>query len=177
MILEGVVPLLVDGAEVDVAVISTWVPSPSTAAPLAGMAAGLLTVVVAALTRARLRTLALLLLATALPAAVLGIVAVLSVPPETGPSWTLWVPPLIAVVLGLTATAGRLAGPLDRWSAAAGLIGSLTLVIWGYVHQEWMWRAVLPTVAPFWLERAVTAAALAGGVGLVALIGRMQARG
>lgn len=177
VILEGVVPLLVDGVEVDVRVHSIWQEPPPVALPLGGMALGLLVVAAAALRRARVSLLALIIAFVALVAATLGTVAVLSVPPETSPPWSLWAPPMAALLMGLAAVAGRWQPVLQRWAASLALIAALILVAWGLVHQEWMWKAVLPTAGPFWLERVFTGLVLVAGIGLVMLIGRAQVLG
>ncbi|MCJ7725274.1 MAG: hypothetical protein MUP76_02630 [Acidimicrobiia bacterium] len=177
VILERVVPLVVGGVEVDVTVRSIWQPPPSTALPLAGMALGLAVVAAAALRRSRVVVLAGVLAALAAAAAVLGVVAVVSVPAETSPPWSLWVPPLAALALGAAALGGRWIPALHRSAPSSALIGALVLTAWGFLHQEWMWRAVLPTNGPFWAERVVTGAVIVAGIGLVMLIGRAQVMG
>ncbi|MBU1227299.1 MAG: hypothetical protein KJ698_08830 [Actinobacteria bacterium] len=180
VILEGVIPLVVDGVSVDVTVRSVWQPAPSPAPVLAGMAAGLVIASAAAFGRARIGTLAALLVGLAAAASLLGVTALRSVPPETGPSWSLWAPPLAALALGAAAVAAvamQSMAALRRWASAAALIGAVVLTVWGFLHREWMWRAVLPTGSPFWAERFVTGAVLVAGIGLVMLIGRSQARG
>ncbi|MCB2223998.1 MAG: hypothetical protein KQH83_07460 [Actinobacteria bacterium] len=172
VILEGVVPLVVDGAEVDLMVRSTWLPPPSPAMVLAGMALALAAVAAAALRGAGTRALALLVAALAVPAAVVGIAAVVTVPPETAPSWALWVPPLAAVVLAAAAALAPTAR--QRAASSAALLGAVLLAVWGIVHREWMLRAVLPTGAPFWAERLVTGAVLVGAAGLILLLARAQ---
>jgi hypothetical protein len=172
VILEGVVPLLVDGVEVDVTFRSTWLTAPSPFAVLAGLAVGLAVVVAAALRSAGLRTLAWLLAGLSAAAAVLGAVAYLSVPSETGPSWTLWVPPATAVLLTLPAARGGLPDRIRRWTGPLALIAACELVAWGFLHRTWLWQAVLPTATPHWLERFVTSAVILAGIGLLMLIGR-----
>jgi len=167
--------LIVDGAEVDITVRSTWQRPPSMAPALGGMAVGLIVIVAAALLRARIRTLSMALIVIATAASILGIVATVSVPPETGPPWSLWVPPLAALLMGSGALVGGLFDGSGRWASAPALLGALVLTVWGFLHQEWMWRAVLPTAGPFWVERLVTGAVLVVGIGLVMLIGRERA--
>jgi hypothetical protein len=43
------------------------------------------------------------------------------------------------------------------------------LAIWGFVKRDGLSAAIIPTSAPFWLDRFVTAAALAGGLALAAV--------
>jgi len=52
---------------------------------------------------------------------------------------------------------------------AALLLVGAELVIWGFVKRDGLSAAILPTSAPFWLDRFVTAAALAGGASLVGM--------
>jgi len=177
VILEGVVPLMVDGVAVDITVRSIWQPPPSAAFALGGVALGLAMVVAAAIGRARIPVLAGLLVSLAAAASVFGVIAVFSVPPETSPPWSLWVPPLTALVMGVAALGGQSITALRRWAASLALLGTLILATWGFLHQEWMWKAVLPTDSPFWAERFVTGAVLAAGIGLVLLIGRAQVLG
>ncbi len=173
VILEGVVPLIVDGVPVDVTVRSVWEPPPSPALPLGGMALGLAIVAGAALRRASIRALTIVLAGLAAVTSVLGVLAAVSVPPETGPPWSLWVPPLAALAM---AAAALLAAP-RRWASSPALVGALVLTVWGFLHQEWMWRAILPTTTPFWAERFATGAVLVAGIGLVMLIGRARVLG
>jgi hypothetical protein len=177
VVLEGVVPLIVDGAEVDVSVQSIWQPAPSVAPVLVGMAIGLAVGAVAALRNAGMMALSFSLFVLAAAAAALGVVAVISVPPETGPPWSLWIPPLAALTLALASLGSLRLEVMRRNASSLALIGALVLIAWGVLHQEWMWRAVLPTDSPFWIERMVTGAVLVGGVGLVMLIGRAQVLG
>ena len=165
-ILEGVVPLLVDGAEVDVAVASSWEPAPSRVPVVAGAAAGLLATV---LFRRRVAAAIAVVAAAALG---VGITASLSVPPETAPSPLLWVVPATALVLAAVAAFAR---PGERWPDYLALVAAAELVVWALVRWDWLWRAVLPTAAPFWLDRAATAAA--GAAGLLAAAAAVHSLG
>jgi len=154
-----------------------WMNPPSAALALGGMALGLAIVVAAAIGRVRVPVLAGILISLTAAASVLGVIAVFSVPSETSPPWSLWVPPLTALVMGVAALGGRSIAVLHRWRASLALLGTLILTAWGFLHQEWMWKAVLPTGSPFWAERFVTGTVLAAGIGLVLLIGRAQVLG
>lgn len=154
----GVIPLLVAGSEVDVSLVSVWLPAPS-ALPvvigaLLGIGAGL------AAWRGGFRRAAEVTTILALLVLIVGVVAYLSVPPETGPSPFLWVIPVTSLALAIGARF------LDERGSGAFLlllIASLELVAWSVVGWDWMWRAILPTEVPFWAHRLVTAAALTGG--------------
>lgn len=162
-ILEGVIPLIVDGAEVDVTVISVWQPQPSFWPVMVGLVVGV-GVGLAATQRPAWATVATLVLS--LSALTVALVAFFSVPLETGPSWVLWLVPLTAGLLALLALRpslwGRWSGSIQRSAPTLVLIGSLELVVWGLVRWDWMTAAILPTVLPFWVDRMVVAAVLAG---------------
>lgn len=161
-ILEGVIPLVVDGRPVKVQVSSTWVPPPSPAGPLAGLAVG------AALgwVMVRRRAVRSVLGVTASVALVFGLWQFWSLPSATGASITLWVLPLVAlVVVGASGWLGRMLGVSPLLIAA---LGAVELGLWAWSRREGLGRAILPTAAPAGLDRAITAAV--GVVALVALL-------
>jgi hypothetical protein len=166
-VVEGVVPLLINGAEVDVTVASTWADPPSRLPVAAGFAAGLgLAVVVWSRRRVLGAVLGLSLLATAV-----GTIAYLSVPAETGPSWSLWVLPVTAAGVALTvALLSDRVALVGRRRPILLLLASIELVVWGIVHWSWLWPAILPTSLPFWLDRLVAAAVLTGALGAAATV-------
>lgn len=166
IILEAVVPLVVNGVEVDVAVVSTLLPAPSIWPAAGGLLAGIAAGTIALLRDGRWAPLVTGLLA--ILAAAGGVIAYLSVPSETGPSPVLWLVPTLAL---LAAGAARFGPSMHRSTALVA--GTVLLVVWAIVHREWIWRAILPTGAPFWYYRAVTAAAFSGGL----LAGLAVARG
>ncbi len=47
--------------------------------------------------------------------------------------------------------------------------------MWSWLRRYWMWRAVLPTAAPFWLDRLVTAAVLGGAAAVTVALVRVLA--
>lgn len=165
-ILDGVIPILVDGATVEIALRSVWMEGPSnvpwwSAAILAGVAAVLL----ARPPRARPQRLALLALAAAAAALLAGAWQTWSLPSETGPPIAHWALPLSAVVLAAAAL-------VPRWSAftaqALTLVAAVQLLVWTVVRRSVLTHAILPTSAPFWLDRVLTAAA--GSVALVVAV-------
>jgi hypothetical protein len=166
---EGVVPLLVDGVEVDVTVVSIWQPAPSMVPVLLGfvIGAGLVFGVI------KWRSLAsLAVLGLSLSALVVGGAAYLSVPSETKPPWSLYVFPLVSLLVALSVAypklLGRFADTLRRQRTMLVLLAALELVAWGILHWDWLWRAILPTSLPFWIDRFVTAMILVGAAGVAA---------
>jgi hypothetical protein len=181
VILEGVVPLVVDGIDVDVTVRSVWEPTPSRVAPIAGLVIGS-ALTVAVFGRRLVPTLAIAVALLAAVALVVGLIGYLSVPAETGPSPILWAGPGASLVLAVAAASSSVGGgprtaPLRK--AAPGLVaaGAVILAVWGVIRWEWLWKAILPTAAPFWFDRLVTAAAVVGGSGLVAATLRARLSG
>jgi hypothetical protein len=167
-ILEGVVPLRVDGVDVDLSVVSIWQPAPSRIPVVAGLGAGVaLALVLARRSAAGAAGAGLLLAAAALAA---GLVAFLSVPSETAPEWTHWVVPALCLTLLLTAASPRTSrtwsAVIERNRVTLVFVAAVALAAWAVQRWDWMWLAILPTAAPAWLDRLVTAAALAGGVGV-----------
>lgn len=163
---EGVIPLLWDGVEVDVTVVSIWQEAPSSVPVTLGIILGL------GLGWSVLRRggtwLRLTVLALAVTASVVGVVAFRSVPVETAPAWSLWVLPVTAVLLVGLASTSR--GAAARYSNMLLLIAALELVGWGVAHWGWLWPAILPTAMPYWLDRFLSSAVLVGAIGAAAAI-------
>jgi hypothetical protein len=190
VILEAVVPLIVDGTPVGVSVRSTWVEGPTTAAPVAVGAVAALALGFVVVGRARpggrnrsdeateaasqgpvwrLTSVATATAATAALALGLGLVAYTSVPSETGPSPLFWFLPAVALVLAAAALIVR----RSRAFAAASVlaVAALALAIWGWLRREALVRAIIPTDAPAWLDRIGIATAIAiGAVAVVAAV-------
>lgn len=171
-ILEGVIPLTVDGREVDVGVGSTWIPSPSNLAAIAGLGLGLALVMGA---RGRSgSTVASVTLGVATLALATGVIAYRSVPPETGPSPIVWAVPATAVLLTMVARFPRVMGLSALSTSQAVLLPVLVAAVeigaWGVGRRDWMWRSVLPTDLPFWIDRVVVGTAMVGGFGIAATV-------
>jgi len=164
VILRAQIPLLVDGATVTVTVESVWVPEPSTAAAWIGGLAGM-GVAAAGLAFRRTRWAALLLVDLAILAVVVGWWQYRSLPPETGPRVVWYALPAIACLAAFAAAFVR--GLTHRLAPLAAtslsLLAGANLALWGWQRSDGLTAAVLPTNAPWWLDRAVSSAALVGG--------------
>ncbi|MDY7105314.1 MAG: hypothetical protein S0880_29355 [Actinomycetota bacterium] len=168
-ILDSRVIFVVEGTEVEAVVRSVWEEAPSPIPPIFGAAATVL--VLLALARLLPAARAVAIGATVLGAAalVIGWWQFASLPPETAPSPTLWLLPATATIAG--AVAIWAAGRPRRQPLALALtaLAGAELLVWVWTRQEGLWRALIPTDAPFWLDRATTAAALVVGIAAVAV--------
>lgn len=177
-VLEGVVPLVVDGVDVDVTVVSFLLDPPKA---LPSVAAGVAGIVVGGLAwllvwrRGWVWSTVVVALGAATAALVAGTVAFRSVPAETGPPLTLWLLPLTAVafVLGALAISWPRAmtpGPRAEVTRAAVLAAvGLQLVLCAWQRREALLRALIPSDFPPGLDRGLVAAV--GGVGLALVAG------
>lgn len=158
-ILEGVIPLVVDGRPVKVHVSSRWVDPPSPLGALIGLVVG---AVLGGLIVAR-HVMRPVLGFAAVAALVLGLWQFWSLPAATGPSPTLWVLPAVALVL--VGWSNRLSRALRVPASLLHGFAAVELGLWAWTRREGLVRAILPTTAPALLDRAVTAA-----VGVVVLV-------
>ncbi len=162
----------VNGEPVDVAVAVYWLPAPSRVPLAIGAAIGAGLVILAVVTRHRLGW---PLLAVAVAAAGIGWWQFSSLPSETGPLLVWWLLPAIATVSVVVALA------LGRRLVASALVllAALELGAWVVLRREGVWRALIPTDAPFWLDRSVMAAtvvvAVAAAIGAVLAMFRAPA--
>jgi hypothetical protein len=152
------VPIVVDGIATEVAVRTTLVASPS---PWPAVAGALIALALVAATVLLSIPASAAMLPIAIAASWLGVLQYASLPAETGPRLIWWVPAVIAVACGIADLLVPRRATLVRCGLL--LIGAAQLFVWGFVRRGGMTHAVLPTSAPFWLDRLVTAAALAGG--------------
>jgi hypothetical protein len=186
VILQGVIPIVVDNAEVEVSVESRWLDPPSPVPLIAGLvlalaAVAVLVFVVPSLASGRSspaqagRGVGAALGLTALwavPAVAVGAGATLGLPGEAAPGVTFWLLPLLAA---LAAVGGlvlvRRSGP-DGLPSLAGpallALAGLELLVWFWLRRPALTRALVPTEAPVWLDRAVVAGAVV--IGLSALV-------
>lgn len=167
-ILEAVVPLVVDGAEVDVTVISTWQPEPSTIPMWLGVLLGILLSVGALIARARLLPAAAFAIPASAFALLVGVWQYFSLPSETGPRPLWWVLPAIAMACAMV---GVVAGMRRRWfiADAALLAVGVEHLMWGLFKRSGLNAAIIPTNAPQWFDRFATALSLVTGVGFIAV--------
>ncbi len=159
----SIIPLTVDGTPVEIAVITTLVASPSAWPAVIGGLAGLALVVLAGLPDRRLPLAAVVVVVGAAASAV-GIVQYLSLPAETGPRAIWWIPPVVATACGIALVVLRSRSPFLR--TALLLVAGSQLIVWGGMRRFGLVRGVLPTSAPYWLDRAVTAGAMVTGIGV-----------
>ncbi len=169
-ILESVVPLVVDGNEVDVTVISTWQPEPSSAPIWIAAAIGVAVALAGGVLIVRGGAVAAVALVPVVVAVVAGAWQYTSLPAETGPRLTWWLLPVlagVAAICGLVPFVRR-----DRMIAPVlvGLAGSL-LVGWSWMRLDGLTAAIVPTGAPNWFDRGATAGVLIAGVGIVLMAG------
>lgn len=169
-ILEGVIPLIVDGVEVDVTVASVYEPPasiwPGAIGLFLGFGLGLM-----AWVRRDLRFAGLVTLGLGIAATLVAIVAFFSVPSETAPSIVQWIIPLTSAGLALMALRGH------QVSTTLLGVAALELLIWSVMRRQWMTAAILPTASPFWLDRSVTGAVMAGSLLIVVDVARSLLRG
>jgi hypothetical protein len=159
---SATVPLQVDGVPVEVAVRTDWLPEPSRLPLAVGAAAGLALVLLALLLRRRV---AWALLVASAAATAIGWWQYRSLPAETDPRLVWWLLPALATACVLVAlTLGW--RPL---SFALVLLGALQLALWVFVRRDGAFRAIIPTDAPYWLDRGVMAGAAV--VAVVAAVG------
>lgn len=171
---------MVDGVDVVVRVESVWMPAPSPAAAWIGGALG---AALAAAAFAMRRTVwaGYLVVDLSTLALVVGWWQYSSLPSETGPRLTWAVLPAIALVATASATvARRRPGATAALTAhALVLLAGVNLLLWGWDRRDGLSASVLPTDAPYWLDRAASAAGLVGGgvmaAGALVLLARVIA--
>lgn len=167
-IVEGVIPLVVDGAEVDVTVISTWQAEPS---PVPVLLGAVVAVGLAAVAVWRWRagsSWSAVLVPVTVAATVAGVLQFTSLPSETGPRLVWIALPAIALVASIAGVVG------DQRSArflahAAALVAGAQLLVWGLIKRDGLTAAIVPTDAPGWFDRLATSGALVGGLAISVL--------
>jgi hypothetical protein len=148
---EQEVPIVVNGTPVAITVRTTWLAEPSRLPLAVGAAAGLAVVLVVLVRRRRT---AWALLAVSIAATAIGVWQYRSLPPATGPLVVWWVLPAIAAgSILLAMVLGR-----RLVSYALVLLAAMELAVWVWLRRDAAFRAVIPTDAPFWLDRGVLAA-------------------
>jgi hypothetical protein len=160
-----VVPLQIDGTPVAVTVVTVLVGGPSWWPAAAGALVGL-ALIGATLRRRTAGAVALLGLGGA--ALLVGLGEFVSLPSETGPRPVWWALPAIAVACAATIALLRGLRSKAVFSIhGLALVGAVQLALWAWIRRAGLTRGVLPTDLPFTLDRAVTAAALVGGLAAV----------
>ena len=157
-VLEAVVPLEVDGEPVLISVRSEYVEPPGPWASSVGGAIGLVATATVIRLFGRAAGARASLLALGSAALVMGIWERLSMPPEAAAS------PLVFLLPAATLLFGWMAKPSAPTQAYAGLLSGISLAIWVGARWEVLVRPILPTNAPWQLDRLVTAAAATGTV-------------
>ncbi len=166
---EQTIPLIVDGRTVSVTVVSTLVADPSPWPSLLGAVFGTVIAVFAAL-RNHLTAAAGVVAATALA---VGAVQFFSLPAETDPRPMWWLPPAIAVAATGLAWWWRRT-PLFRDGLVA--LAAAQVLLWTFTRRLTFVKPVLPTDAPFWLDRLLSAAAAAGALVTFVFAARLLVR-
>ena len=158
-----IVPMIVNGVPVDVAVQTTLQPSPSVWPAIFGLLIGMQIVLLGALAGPATSIFSSLVLAAA--ATFVGVAQFRSLPSETGPLLTWWMLPAIALICLITTI--LIYGRSLMMQHALVLLAGMQLMLRAYIRRSTLTKAVLPTDLPFWFDRMVTAAALTGGITMV----------
>ncbi len=168
-VLDERVELTVDGVPVTVSVVSKWMPGPSHLSAALGALVGIIVSGVVAVVRLGRRGLirtsvdrlpGTVLAVCSAVALAIGLWQTWSLPSETAPPITDWALPLVALAASLWAAAA----PRSSGGIIAGVVAGVELVVWAVLRRDVLRYPVLPTNAPFWLDRAVTAGAFAAGL-------------
>ena len=98
-----------------------------------------------------------------------------SLPSETGPLAVWWLLPAVSVACAVVAIVLRAL----TVAYAFALLAALELAAWVFLRRDAAFRALIPTDAPFWLDRGVMAAsgvvAVAVAVGAAVAMFRLPA--
>lgn len=143
--------MTVDSVPVEVAFVVTWLPAPSRLPLAVGAAVGGAMVLLALFWRRRLAWPLLIVTVAALG---IGWAQFSSLPAVTGPLLVWWLLPAVAAASLLLALV------LGRRLVSYGLVllAALELGAWIFIRRDGAFRALIPTAAPFWLDRGVMAA-------------------
>lgn len=165
------IPLLVDGIDATITVVTTLQPPPSKLPALAGGLFGCLVGLLGLAFGRATTTLVALVLATAALAA--GLAQFWSLPATTGPSTSWWLLPAVALACALIVVAMY---RRSIWIEVGLLaIAGAQLLLWGWNRRLHAVRAYVPTSMPADLDRAITMAATVGAVFVLIAAGRVVA--
>lgn len=154
------IELTVDGEPVVVTVVTTLVAGPSPWPTVAGAVAG----AALAAAAARRRRTAIEAVAVSAMALAIGLAQFLSLPASTGPRPIWFLPPAVALAGAALAWRWRRSTVLAHGLVA---LAAMQLLLWAWVRRRTFTHPVLPTDAPFWLDRAVSAGAATAAVVLL----------
>ena len=160
-VLEAVVPLVVDGEPVLVSVRSVYQEPPSPWAASVGGVIGLVLTATAVRLLGRAAGTRLALFALGGAALVIGVWERFSMPPEAAAS------ALVILLPAGTLLFAWMAKPDAPTQAYAGLLAAVSLLAWAVLRWEVLVRPILPTQAPWELDRLVVAAAATGALSVV----------
>lgn len=160
-VFDWVVPIVVDGEPVHVSGSLVWLPDRP-------MWPGLALLLIAGVVAFRFpRT---ILLAAAGLAVAVGIGQALESPLGAGEEVLAWAPPVVGLVVALSAV---------RWLRYGPTLLALTavvLLVWGGIRFGALWLPVLPSPVPEIVERVAVAMAVGGGAGAVVGVYRRLGR-
>jgi hypothetical protein len=166
---EWRVDIVVDGEPAAIEGELLLQPSPSPLPPLAAATAAVALVVAAARRRSDLPVLAATGAAGAV-ALVLGWREAIQTPPGAGDLTTVLLVALPGLALAASATALLLRRRSAPVAQVAGLAAAAALVGWAVPRLSALWKAVLPTDLPFWLDRMGLAAVVVVAAGAALLL-------
>jgi hypothetical protein len=167
-ILEARVIFSVEGEQVAAVVRSGWEEAPSPVPAIAGTVVAVVALLVLFRFLPPATAVGAATVLAGVAALVIGAWQYRSLPPETAPGPTLWILPLTAMLAG---AAALWAAPRPRQGPLALALGALAgaeLLVWAWSRREGLWRALIPSDAPFWADRATMMAAIV--VGAVAVV-------
>ncbi len=159
------VPVEIDGSRVEVEVVTTLLDDPSWIPIAVGALLAVQIVLLASL--AGPATMVLAAIALGALGTVVGVAQFRSVPAETGPLFTWWLLPVLALVATVATIAMYGRSVLVQRALVA--LSGLLLAVWAFVRRDGLTSALVPTDLPMWLDRTTTSACLVGGVLLVGL--------
>lgn len=182
-VLDGLIPILVDGSPAEIHVISLWMPAPSPIPPLIGAVVGLGAVAAAVgigrRRRSLIPTMAVASMVVSIAAVVVGAIQYVSLPAATDPLLLWWLAPLVALLASTALLLPRWSQAY--WAPALLALAGAQLLVWAIERRTGLWRAILPTPLEFWIDRMVTASSLVIGaaaviIGLWGLVGRSRSQ-
>jgi hypothetical protein len=165
---QETIPIVVDGVEASISVVTTLQPAPSRLPVVAGAVLGT-ALGLAGLVLGR-ATATLVAVALSMAALLAGGAQFLSLPASTGPSITWWLLPAVALACSIAVIAMY---RRSFWVETGLLaIAGLQLTIWGLGRRDHATSAYVPTSLPTDLDRFISMAVLVGAVFVLLAAGR-----